>query len=195
MKVENRIKNHAFEKHVCAVLGIAAAEGCAVFKYQSNSEFSNNAVGLFFPTHPGTNEPPRLNIAMNYSNKKTLFYVAVHEFMHYRQWVAGCTFLYGNDRKNTLLCEYDADRRVAKFISTEYRLPNFNERQFIIDTNRYIEGLKYEFHHLNSLTIKTAARARSVAVPDRWYSHRELLAPISGENIIAFDKYYMRQQR
>ena len=151
--------------------------------YDDRKHFKCGGTGIF--------GDGRMSVAGGRSCKKTLFFVVVHEYQHYKQWLKNKKYFDDSSRDNILFLEYDAEKKTARFIK-KYGKVKFREREYIREANMYMEMLKWHYHYREKRWINVPARVKSVRVPRRWATKKELLAPISETNIRKLDRYWER---
>ena len=177
-----------YQPHIDTVIGIARAEGCVVVV--KDVQELDGCGGLFYPHR----KRPRIEIAAMCPEKKSIFYVLVHELMHYRQYKSSVPDALKNLRSTSLnrvlMCEYEAEKMSAWFL-IEYGLPAFNLERHVESANRYMQVIKWE-HANRDKKIECPRLIKSVSVPSTWWTDVELIEPLSEIDKIAFGRYYKR---
>ncbi len=173
-----------YQRYINAVVALARAQGCRVCIYNDRDFFSDGCCGSFHPSG-------QISIAGNTSCRRELLFVIIHELQHYYQFLKNPRPFYRHDLRSTLLCEYEAEKMVVEF--TEDHFPGVLDRDnYIRGANAYMMALKWHYEHDRRLWIRYPQKVKSIALPDRWLSRRELLAPLSDVNRRALDRYWNR---
>ncbi len=177
-----------YQPHIDAVIGLARHEGCRVV-VRGVPFLKGGSTGLFYPTRM-----PFIEIAVGHPHKRPVFYVMVHELMHYRQHRSGVPDAVKNLKSHalnrTLMCEYEAEKMTAWFVYN-YGLPGFNVEKYTEASNRYMQAIKW--YRINrDAWIDWPGRVLSVRVPSTWWTDAELIEPLSERDKAAFERYWKR---
>lgn len=183
------MSNVIYQNCIDDVLQRARNEGCIVRVY--NKKRFKDCIGCF---HSGS-KIGTICVAGDYEDKKYLFYVVVHEYQHFRQWIEGYENFkeYGKTLNERLRVEYDAEKRTARFIQRNYKGVGFNRLKYIRFANRYMQMLKWSAY--TKKWIYRSSSMKYLKVPSRWFTDEELYASLTDNHIDMMYKYYKQEQK
>lgn len=173
---------------ILKIAEIAKADGCRVRFYRNKKHFKGFGTGWYLNGN--------ISICLGSKNKKNLMYVMAHETQHHRQWKENKkVFNKYTERDVMLQVEYDAEKRTVKFLKNFDGI-KFKEEDYIFAANLYVVCIKWYFLQNCKKWINSPGKISSLysVVPKRWYTKKELLAPLSEDIIKQIDNYHKIQE-